>query len=233
MRERIQELDAFAVRMAHDVRGPLATPVMALDILSQDASFGAAQRDLIDRARRSIGRSVQIVDGLLAYARAKGAVDAENRVHSKLVESISGMRDEFAQNTKEAAIRLEVEHIDDVEVACAPGVLASLLSNLVSNAIRYMGSSTERKITLRSRLRGEMIRIEVEDTGPGLSQENMKNLFEPYIRGSNANVPGLGLGLATVHRLVRAHGGVVGVNSRPGRGSLFWFELPIAGPVAG
>ena len=66
----------------------------------------------------------------------------------------------------------------------------------------------------------------MEDTGPGLSPELVKQAFDPYVRGTRTTEPGLGLGLATVRRLVDGHDGRYGVSSQLGEGALFWFELP-------
>jgi signal transduction histidine kinase len=70
--------------------------------------------------------------------------------------------------------------------------------------------------------------VEVEDTGPGLEPAEEAVVFEPLVRAARPDVPGIGLGLATVRRLATAHRGSTGVRSRPGEGSLFWFELPKA-----
>jgi signal transduction histidine kinase len=73
-----------------------------------------------------------------------------------------------------------------------------------------------------------MARLEVQDSGPGIPDEMRMKIFDPYVRAAQSGIPGLGLGLATVRRLAEAHGGAVGVDSRPGQGSLFWIELPLA-----
>ena len=77
-------------------------------------------------------------------------------------------------------------------------------------------------------------RLEVEDTGPGIPPEAQQTIFEPFVRVSPAKAAGTGLGLATVKRLVEAHGGRLGVQSKPDAGSLFWVELPlVSGDPAG
>jgi signal transduction histidine kinase len=104
--------------------------------------------------------------------------------------------------------------------------LASVLSNLVRNAVKYMGDRGERRVTVRVMAQDEQARVEIEDTGPGLSPGIEEHVFEPYVRAPENIQPGLGLGLSTVRRFVEAHGGRVGVHSFPGRGCVFWFELP-------
>jgi signal transduction histidine kinase len=100
-----------------------------------------------------------------------------------------------------------------------------MVSNLVRNAIKYMGLSEVRRILLRVTDGDDRWRISVQDTGPGVPSEKKSILFEPYVR-ADSKQPGIGLGLATVKRLAEAHGGRVGVESTPASGSTFWFELP-------
>jgi signal transduction histidine kinase len=72
------------------------------------------------------------------------------------------------------------------------------------------------------------VRVEFEDTGPGVPPGFEKTIFEPYRRAPGVTQPGLGLGLATVQRLILAHGGTIGVSKARGGGAIFWFELPRA-----
>jgi signal transduction histidine kinase len=107
----------------------------------------------------------------------------------------------------------------------------SLIGNLVRNAIKYMGDQPVRLVDLSVRDLYSCVRIEVQDTGPGLADGLGERAFDPYVRGTpRSEHTGLGLGLATVKRLVEAHGGKVRVRSEPGTGCLFWFELPKGAP---
>ena len=90
------------------------------------------------------------------------------------------------------------------------------------------GSATERRVAIRSALRGDLVRIEVEDNGPGLRPGAETAVFEPFRRATSGRQPGLGIGLATVKRIADAHHGQVGVINRPGAGATFWIELPRA-----
>jgi signal transduction histidine kinase len=116
-----------------------------------------------------------------------------------------------------------------IQLACDKAALASVLSNLLGNAVKHiaLGKQTPRRIVVRAKDRGSYARIEVEDNGPGLPPGSEQRAFEPFRRlMPESNLPGIGLGLATVKKIVEAFGGQVGVESRPNSGSVFWFELP-------
>jgi hypothetical protein len=113
-------------------------------------------------------------------------------------------------------------------VRCNTGVLTSLIANLTRNALKYIGDGPVRRVEVDVFERGERVRFEVRDTGPGLPPDVENRVFDAHARARNATQPGLGLGLATVKRLAEAHGGSVGVTSVLGRGCTFWFELPSA-----
>jgi signal transduction histidine kinase len=104
----------------------------------------------------------------------------------------------------------------------------SLVSNLVRNAIKYMGDAATRRITVHASAKGDEVRTEVSDTGPGVPEEKVASLFDAYFRADRGK-EGLGLGLATVKKLAEGHNGRVGVTTAIGRGSSFWFVLPRAG----
>ncbi len=130
-----------------------------------------------------------------------------------------------------------VEAFPAASVACEPGVLAVILSNLVRNAIKFTGDESRpvRRVTLRGRAGNQHLRLEVEDTGPGIPPAAAARIFEPFVRlkqaGDAARV-GIGLGLATVKRFVEANGGKVGVETWPGQGCCFWVTLPLALPAS-
>ena len=112
-------------------------------------------------------------------------------------------------------------------MACSAGVLASVLSNLLQNAIKHIGDSQgERTISVAIGERDHTLHFEVKDTGPGVPPHIGERVFERYVRDDRSS--GLGLGLATVKHLVEGAGGRLGFESAAGKGSCFWFELPRA-----
>jgi signal transduction histidine kinase len=223
-RTRAQELETFAGRVAHDVLGPLSATSMALQLAKRDAPSTQA-RDVLERGTRGVRRVQTIVDGLLRFARA--GAQPEPGVRTAVAPLIEEMVLELQPMAAQSHIELRADDVADIEVACNAGVLTSLLENLMRNAIKYMTDAPSRSIVVRVYERGDHARFEVIDSGPGIAPELLPRIFEPYVRGRH-NLPGIGLGLATVRRMVEAHGGTVGVDSSP-RGSRFWFELPRTG----
>jgi len=226
---RAEELEAFAGRVAHDLLSPLMVVSLALDLADRrltGAEDGAA-RSAVERAVMTLQRVRRFVSDLLEFARA-GARPPPG-VRAGVEEAIHDVAEELTPIARDAGVDLRVEPLPAGRVvACSPGVLSSLLSNLLQNAIKFIGGGEERRVTVRALDAGGEVRVEVEDTGPGVDPEDRTRLFEPYARGRDAKAPGLGLGLATVRRLVESHGGHVGVRSAPGHGSVFWFSLPVA-----
>ncbi len=127
----------------------------------------------------------------------------------------------------EHRIHLVAEPFATCNMACSPGVLTSLCSNLVYNAIRHMDDACERTVTVRVKAHEGHCRVEIDDTGPGVPPEIEGTLFNPFVR-AHGHEPGVGLGLATVRRLAQGHGGEAGFRPKPSGGSVFWFELAVA-----
>lgn len=223
---RARELEQFAGRVAHDIRNPLAAARNAAELASRRVEDETV-RDLQKRVMRSLSRADAITTALLDFARSGAMPDPGARTVPR--EVVSGVTAELEADARRAGIELSTEPIPRVAVACARGVYMSLLGNLLRNAIKYMRDVEERRITVRVIDRGDTIRTEVVDTGPGIAASTQSSLFQIYVRGPTGGAEGLGLGLATVKRLVEGHGGEVGVDSRPGAGSTFWFTLPRAG----
>lgn len=226
--ERASELEAFAGRVAHDILSPLNAVGLALGLLGRDEQDERRLR-LVDRGTTAVERIKTLVTGLLDFARAGGKPreDARADLATTIDEVVTSLEPEARAAGAELTAPAVAAHV----VACNPGVLTSLLSNLVRNAIKYLGDGLERRVTIRVRERGERVRVEVVDTGMGVPPALEQRIFEPYVRAPHTKQPGVGLGLATVKRLAEAHGGAVGLESEPGRGSTFWFELPRASRV--
>ncbi|MFT3773443.1 MAG: ATP-binding protein [Minicystis sp.] len=222
---RMSELEAFSGRVAHDLLSPLMTVSLALGAAESSLAQPEHGRvhGMVSRAITSLQRVRQTVGDLLDFARA-GAMPTPNaRADAQAV--LREVIDDFEPIAEVQRVTLATEASSRRQVRCSAGVLRSVLANLVQNAIKYIDGGPDRRVTVRSADTGSDVRFEVEDTGAGIPAEDQQKIFEPYVR-RNAGGAGLGLGLATVKRLVEAHGGQVGVLSPPGRGACFWVVLP-------
>jgi len=103
--------------------------------------------------------------------------------------------------------------------------LAQVLFNLTSNALKFVVPGVPPVVRLRAEDRGEFLRLWVEDNGPGIAPEYQDQIFRLFARLNGEKYPGTGLGLTIVQKGVERMGGRVGVDSAPGQGSRFWFEL--------
>jgi signal transduction histidine kinase len=224
LEERARELESFSGRVAHDIMNPAGGAQLALELeIRRLRAAGALPHDNLLRAQRSLQRIQALVVGLLGFARA-GARPAGAEA-ADVVEVIQDVLSGAEPRASAAGLTLAAE-LSSGAVACAKGVLLSLVANLVDNAIKYARGGG--RVVVRAAVRSGTVRVEVEDDGPGLPPELAGRVFEPFVRGAGAETPGLGLGLATVRRLADAHGGCAGVRSGPGPGCTFWFELPRA-----
>jgi signal transduction histidine kinase len=220
--ERSEELEIFAGRVAHDI----LTPVAGAEMLALMAIRRGETRDVssLEGVVRSLRRTRAIADALLDFARAgaRPSPGAGACVREAIGEAIA----DVAAEARTQGIEIVAARIVETEVACSRGALASILGNLLANSVRHMGASIIRRVDIRAEAVEGRVRFEVEDTGPGLPQASEKNLFEPFVRGENASGSGVGLGLATVKRLVEAHGGSIRATTGEAHGCLIEFELP-------
>ncbi len=227
--ERAQELEQFAARVAHDVMSPLSVIGLALDYVKLTSTVDTRTRSALDRARRSLDRARMMSDGLLGFARAGARPEAGKT--AELDHVIHGVVEELQDAAAENGVELTAADVPPGAVRCSEGLLSSLVSNLVRNAIKYIGSGPLRRVEVKVMLTAETARVAVSDTGPGLGPGVGLEIFEPYVQApATALRPsqgGIGLGLATVKRVAEAHGGSVGVKSSD-HGCVFWFDLPRA-----
>jgi signal transduction histidine kinase len=225
--ERATELEAFAGRVAHDLRDPLNAASLRLESIPRTHDLDPYLRGDLDKASRQLERMRSVIDGLLDFARsgANPPRDARADLAVVLDEVVGSIRHAAEANHAE----LHIGAFPDMLLAIAPEALTSVLANLLRNAVKYVcaGQQLPHRIGVHVTQRPGLARIEIEDNGPGLPPGYEEWLFEPFRRLASKQ-PGTGLGLASVKRIVEAYQGRVGVNAELGKGSTFWFEIPLA-----
>ncbi|WP_170233669.1 sensor histidine kinase [Ornithinimicrobium humiphilum] len=222
----------FASQVSHDLRNPLMAVRANAELLTGEPAIAddpelLAVVERITDAARGMGRMIQEV---LAHAKEGGRpqrdwLDLEEVVDRALLDLSPLIRETGAEI-----------HVADLPTLPGDGeLLYSVVLNLLSNALKYTAPGVPPRVSLAARLVGGSWRVTVTDNGIGVPPGLEESVFLPYVRGDvDLDGPpreGWGIGLATVHRVVTAHGGRVGLARRPGGGSEVWIELP-ARPVS-
>jgi signal transduction histidine kinase len=224
LEERGNELEAFAGRVAHDLRDPLNALTLQVEVLAHQGTPGQDAARLSRAVLRQLDRMRRVVDGLLEFARQGGVAVPGGADLSEVLQDVAA---EIRPRAEAAGVTLRIEPFAPVRLACSAAALRSILSNLLGNAIKYVvegcGPAT---VTMRARDGGDTARIEIEDNGPGMPPGAEEEIFEPFRRLAGNRQPGVGLGLATVKKIVETCRGQIGVASELGKGSVFWFEMP-------
>ncbi|WP_018953828.1 PAS domain-containing protein [Thioalkalivibrio sulfidiphilus] len=218
----------FLSSMSHELRTPMNAVLGFAQLLQYDARLEQDQQDSIHEILRAGRHLLELINEVLDLARVEsGRIDLslEPVELCAVVEDCLGLMEPLARER-----RLTVEHqgLSGVVVRADRGRLKQVLLNLISNAIKY--NRDQGRIDLRVASAGaQRVRVLVEDTGPGIPVELQARLFEPFNRlgAEGSDVEGTGIGLTISRRLIEMMGGQIGVDSKPGKGSRFWVELPL------
>ncbi|HEX9794734.1 MAG TPA: HAMP domain-containing sensor histidine kinase [Planctomycetota bacterium] len=216
----------FVANASHELQTPIAAIIGLLDLIEEVEAEERPQ--LFARARRNAESLASLTRDLLGLARAEDPhwrpAPKELAVAAELAETLESRRERAA--AKGLAISSSVEP-GDLRLLADPLSLATVVGNLVDNAITYTASGKV-EVSARETPEGGVM-IEVRDTGPGIDPAVLPRIFERFFRGDPARSRasgGTGLGLAIVRNLVGRMGGRIAVSSRPGEGSSFRVELP-------
>jgi signal transduction histidine kinase len=220
------DLDAFAGRVAHDLKNALGPLLIFPALLRRDATDPQRVRELAHSTERSTRRTSQVIDSLLAFARASHGVDPDSAAPVRA--AVESVLDETTQLASHLGATIEVDAIPDLVVRCESGLLHVVLVNIVGNAVKYLSGRPVRRVQIRVNREDDTCRLEIVDTGPGIPKDQLQKIFEPFYRVEAGHAAGSGIGLATVRRILDARSGRIEVESEEGQGTRFVVWLPLA-----
>lgn len=219
-----RDLDAFAGRVAHDLRAPMTTAMLTTEWLVRH-SPEAEHQERLGALKRSFGRMDGIIEELLALSRI---ATQEPEAACDPAAAAEQLREELASRADASGVSLAID-VQKATVHCSEGLLRQVLWNLADNAMKYRRPDVAARVEICGRAADGDYELAVRDNGIGIPREEAKRVFDPFFRAVGArNAPGTGLGLSIVKRAVEASGGRVRVASEPGRGSEFVVRLPLA-----
>ena len=229
---RFQELDRmksdFVMAASHELRTPMTGIEMSLGLLDEKLkdTMSADQQRLLETAQEDVLRLKALISDLLDLSRLESGKIELQFVRVSLKPMFERTLDIFVNQAQERDIQLTCEVPDDLSpVRADPNKIAWVLSNLVSNALRYVQDGG--RVAVSAEQAGDWVHVHVADDGKGIPEEYHARVFDKFIRvDDGACSGGTGLGLAISKEIVRAHRGVIWVDSRLGEGSTFTFTLP-------
>lgn len=222
--------DEFISTVSHELRTPLTSISGSLSLILAGATgeLNDKSKKMLTIAQRNTQRLNSLVNDLLDIEKLSAGkahfmpeeVDL-NMIINEAVEQITPFADTYQ-------ITLDTTHIEPATIFVDVMRIHQVLTNLLSNAIKF--SSTSSLVRVKSDILGTNVRISVIDTGAGITAKEINSLFQRFTQLDNSTTKqqgGTGLGLAICREIVHQSGGSIGVESEPGKGSCFWFELPL------
>jgi len=225
---RDAELDDDVAALAHDLKNPLT--IIMLEANQIEERLGTRTTPAVKRGLESIAQNAAYIDRLVSdlldlTSHEAGRLD----LRLETVDLARLLREAIHRSVPTIdRMRVSIDIRNIVYVSADETRIERVLSNLITNALKYC----EGQVVVRLDARGEYGCVSVIDTGPGLSEDDSRKVFERYRRASTSQ-SGYGLGLHTSRRIIEAHHGRIGIASQPGRGSRFFFELPLTKGPAG
>lgn len=238
-KEELEKLDQiksqFMLKVAHELRAPLAAIQSYINLILGGYLSGEELHSTLTRVQARLQEALDMVADLLQLARLKQAKDqllekASPQPAAEVLEEVCDLLREQARNKQQ---RLELDIQARPTIVIHRDHLRQIWTNLISNAIKYTPPGGQVTVTLNTD--DNHLVSAVEDSGIGIAEEDLPNLFQEFFRTEQAKASGeigTGLGLSIVKQIIESYHGTIQVTSRLGQGSRFLFSLPLSPPPA-
>ena len=222
-----QAKSRYISAISHEIRTPLNSILGYAQLMGEDAGVPPHRKQAVHVIRRGGEHLLSLIEGTLDIARIESGKLTLDVMPMRFADGLHEMAAlfELQAAAKGLAFQFDVLGVIPEVVRADEKRLRQILINLLGNAVKFTAQGT---VTLRVRYAREMARIEVQDTGPGLTPGEIERIFEPFARGGSAGAPaapGAGLGLTIAKMLTALMGGELTVTSEPGKGSVFQVKL--------
>lgn len=243
-KEQLEELNqmklGFFTNISHEFKTPLTLILGYLDNMKNNGNL--RQSDTLVNIEKNAHRLLILINQLLEFRKAENGLMKLKASKGNIVHFLNDIRDSFAEFARMKSIKFELNTIGPVpEIWFDAEKVEKIMYNLLSNAFKYVypGGTIEINLTCREADHsglphgfGDYLEVVVKDTGQGMSEEDLKNLFNRFYQQSkdinkNQNAEGSGIGLAYSKKLVELHHGEITVQSEQGAGSSFIIKLPV------
>lgn len=233
LQETTQQLNDFCYSVAHDLKAPLRAQIGFANMLIEEygPALGPQGSEYVRRIEAAAERQARLVQDLLAHVSVS-RVDLPLQP-MQIRAAIENARLDLGPDQQSYAQNIEVAD-GDTDVLANPASLHLVLTNLLSNALKFVAPGVQPRVRVWTELSAQYIRLWVEDNGIGIPPEHMDRIFGIFQRlHPRDKYPGTGMGLAIVKRAAERMGGRAGVESIPGQGSRFWVDLKPAAAKPG
>ncbi len=221
---------AFTADVAHELRTPLATLRCELDVTDSRLRSADEYRQVVEAALEHTRALSRIVDNLLFLAKADASAAVPERGTVDVAAMLGDLGETFDLLAEAKGIEVSVQIEPGLALAGNAEWLRILFSNLLDNAVKYTPPGG--RVSLQAQGGEGCVRVSVEDSGPGVAEEDLERIFDRFYRADRSrsrDTGGAGLGLSIARRIVELHGGRISVRSHPGEGSTFEVVIPAEG----
>jgi two-component system sensor histidine kinase GlrK len=226
-----EERNRFLRHMSHELKTPLANIREGTELMLEGAVGGLndGQREVAGILRENSLRLQRLIENLLSYSEWQAKRGGLDLIAFRLVPLVSSAVEPYQLPIGARHLTLDLA-VDDVEISADRAKLRLILDNLVSNAVKFTPDGGT--VTVRARLDGESLVLDVADTGPGIPPEERARIFDAFYQGATPQgslVRGTGIGLSVVQEFVQAHGGTIAIIDGEFPGAHFRVRLPVGG----